>query len=44
MPDTDPSVLRAIGLWRRVSFAVDEGAADRTTAVFWGQTHVAAST
>lgn len=30
--------MRAIGLWRRTSFAVGDGPEDRTTTVFWGQT------
>lgn len=39
MPNADdPSADRAVGLWRRVSFAVDDGPEDRSTAVFWGQT------
>jgi len=39
MSDTGSSAsTRAIGLWRRTSFAVGDGPEDRTTTVFWGQT------
>ena len=39
MSDTGSSAsARAIGLWRRTSFAVGDGPEDRTTTVFWGQT------
>ena len=39
MPNADDSsAARAIGLWRRVVDAVDDGPEDRSTAVFWGQT------
>ncbi len=39
MSDTGPSgSARAIGLWKRMSFAVGDGPEDRTTTVFWGQT------
>lgn len=39
MSDTgSPASARAIGLWRRTSFAVGDGPEDRATTVFWGQT------